>query len=394
MHIIAVENGLIDMMGHHANNAMGLKVACKQLAHEVTFLVNKRAETGLIETLHATPCFSLTPYDQSSRDPLCGDWESFFYKSKLMADEFLTAFSTLIQSGDIIFFSTATPVELKAAELIGRALLPYKTPHFVFNFVFSDFLEVSLEFNKQASLYRFAANQFLAFCPSNLFLMTANGGDMAEYLTRLIGVKVQLFPMPKFYPGLLHVAKPPNSIPRPKIIGVFGDMRNQKGLHLLPDLVKSNQGVRWSIQIPNQNLNQLWGVDANAMENNPNVHLLPSGVSHREYCAMFSQADIILTAYESAPNKIQSSGLLAEAAASGKVMIAPLNSWVEEQINARSLICINYEHQQVTDISFAIQEVLLHWDNLDRLAKNCAANWQQNQSIHAYLKKTIDYFTR
>ena len=392
MRIVAVENGLIDMAGHHANNAMGLKIVCEQLAHEVTFLVNKRAETSLIETLHANPCFSLTPYDRSSHDPLCGDWESFFYKSTLMADEFLKAFSTLIQSGDIIFFSTATPVELRAAELIGRALLPYKTPRFVFNFVFSDFLDENLEFNAQAALYRFAANQFLAFCPSNLFLMTANGNDMAGYLTRLIGVNTHRFPMPKFYPSLMHTSKKPPFISPSKTIGVFGDMRNPKGLHLLPKLVESNQGVRWIIQTPNQSFNKFWGVDANSMENNQRVHLVSSGLSHHEYYTMFSQVDIILTAYEKAPNKLQSSGLLAEAAASGKIMIAPLNSWVAEQVNARSLVCISYEHQQVANISHAIQETLRHWDSLDRLAKDYSSIWRQTESIHAYLKKTISYF--
>ena len=396
MRIYIVENGLKNSVGHHANNAIGLKLAVDRLLYESTFLLNKLVEKSIKDDLNGIACFTFTPYDSTSQDPLCGDWESFFYKSNLMAKEFLAAAGKAINESDILFFQTTTPAEVRAVQLILQALPENKRPYCVLNFMLQDFLNENLQFTLRAQIYRFAANELRRVAQDAKLLMTANGLDMASYLTKMMGLNVVRFPLPKMYPDAASAFLLRGSSDLPRIVGVFGDMRNPKGLELLPELIRSNPDISWMIQIPDQNIQKQRGLESTVLEisQNPKVRLFPIGLSSEDYYQMFLQADIILTAYPVARNGLQASGILAEAGSVGKVVVAPKNPWVMEHMTNNRIVGCVYNERTANDIGLAIKEILLQWDYLSSKAELCVGRWREEESIDRYLINALNHFNK
>ncbi len=241
-------------------------------------------------------------------------------------------------------------------------------------------------------MYRLAADQLLSVCPPERILLTANGTAMADALSSIVNAKVHCYPIPKAYPADLTETPDTDAKQNRISIGVFGDMTPYKGIDLIPHLVESTKGVRWLVQEPHRGIETCWSGKADSMATHPDVTLFAAGLPGTKYYEMFRQADIILAPYDSKQKQLQSSGIISEAAAAGKVIVAPRTAWITEHYLAGNLAGCLFDNQSVGTISAAIETAIRDFDSLSTRARSLAEKWRREQTVSAYLDATLRYF--
>lgn len=392
MRLFVIENGLKGSGGHYFNNCLAIKRSAERRGYLTRFLVNQQAEPLVVDALSAIPCIAFTQFDRISRDPLCGHLESYLVQSSKIASNLLPILSSEARPDDIVLHPTTSFSELGALGLLVDKAPQLRLARFVLNFVVQDFLaREGIQFARNAGLYRMAANRLRRKVPDSRLLLTANGRDMASALSFILDKQVHQYPIPKHYPERL-VRESVGNRSRP-LIGVFGSMYGpQKGLHLLPGLVESIRGVDWLIQEPILEKKSLWGGGEAAIRSRKNVSFIAHGLDADQYYDHFRSVDVVLTPYMLRVGNIQSSGIVSEAAASGKVVVSPANPWVMERMQNGGLVGVTYAEWTVESISRSIEVALRDLGPLTQKAALAAVEWRERQSADAYLSRALEHF--
>jgi hypothetical protein len=297
---------------------------------------------------------------------------------------------------DIVYYPTASFNQLAALAILIEKLPKLKSVKYIFNFVIQDFyVKGRVEFNQNSSFYRMAANRIKRNLSCAQTLMTANGKEMASAVSFMLNMKVYQYPMPKNYPEILFSKSVDENKNNRPLIGVFGSMYGpQKGLHLLPKLVGLIHGVDWLIQEPSSQKKSLWGGAEEIIRSFGNVQYIAHGLEVDDYYNNFKSVDIVLTPYMIRKDKIQSSGIVSEAAASGKVIVSPANAWVNEHIQTGSIIGCVYFDWTVESIRESVQVAVDNLNSLKQKASLVASDWRYKQSADAYLSKAFEFFSQ
>ena len=175
-------------------------------------------------------------------------------------------------------------------------------------------------------------------------LYTDTDGLSAEY-ERISGMEFGVLPIP-FRSQLLGSRSREAG---PLCIAQFGDVRDEKGFHWLPDLIDSMMDdyirpgrVRFLIQAslihpeyePKSRaaLERLKGYSRDAVR----LVGLEGPLTPHSYYQMVSEADLVLCPYDPLTYRNRSSGTLAEAIAAGVPTVVPRHSWLSLQQPAES----------------------------------------------------------
>jgi len=388
---IVLANGVINAAGHHLNNNLGLKYAFDSLGMETVFLAHRRADESVCQLLQAAPVMSYSPYERASKDPLCGDLESCYVAGNTLCEDLLKSVGK-VNANDVLVITTTTQNELFACMRLLELLSLSDRPRLFLNFTLENFLSKETgEPSPLSSLYRFAARQIAKNSGPQRTLFSANSSAMVAVLQRIIGFPVRLLPIPKSYPSELY-AEPAavcNALP---CVGVLGDMSAYKGFDLLPELIRLSPGVRWLIQEPRDGCEKYWGANSPFVRNNPGVTILKNGMPPDEYYRQFSRTDIILTPYDKHYKRLQTSGIFAEAVASGKVVIAPSTPWVLEHQQRDAWSGETFSEQTADDVSAALKRALARLPTLKENARKLAPDWRQSQSAKKHICDMLNYF--
>jgi hypothetical protein len=394
MKLIVIEGNLKSNAGHYLNNCLAIKQAAENRGIETKFIIHRQAEHSVLNELPAIPCITFNQFDMVSKDPLCGALESHMIQSSTTAKDLLPVLDSEIKPGDLVFYPTASFNQLTAFGMLLDGLPKLKLCKVVFNFVIQDFLfQDGIKFNNNSSFYRMAANKIQRKISKQKILLTANGKSMVSAVSFMLNMPVDQYPMQKYYPEqLINKKKSIKQRARP-LIGVFGSMHGPgKGLHLMPKLVDLYRELDWLIQEPSSKNTVLWGRDENLIQTNRNVKLIGHGLSALDYYENFNSVDVVLTPYMLRNDKIQTSGIVSEAAASGKVIVSPANSWVQELVDNGSIVGCTYNEWTVEAIAKSIKIVIDDLDALKKKADLISAEWRKNQSAEAYVSKALDFF--
>ncbi len=393
MKIIVIEDGLRSNDGHYLNNCLAIKQAAERHGIETKFIIHREADEKVLRALSAIPCITFNQFDRVSKDPLCGSLESFLIQSSTTAKNLFPVLESVINPGDLIFYPTVSFNQLTAFGMLLEGLPKLKLCKVIFNFVIQDFLQQDgAKFNPNASYYRMSINKVQRKISSRQILLTANGRRMVAAVSFMLNMSVEKYPIPKYYPDEL-VNKKNNKENSKPLIGMFGSMNKpDKGLHMIPKLIEESKDFDWLIQEPSSKNKVLWGRDEHLMQNKKNIKFIEHGLSSIDYYENFSSVDVVLTPYKIGADKIQTSGIVSEAAASGKVIVSPANAWIQEHIDNGNIIGRTYKQWNVEAINNSLKEVFDNLDVLKNKAELNSADWRKNQSADAYLSKALNYF--
>ena len=199
-----------------------------------------------------------------------------------------------------------------------------------------------------------------------LRLYTDTEGLSEEY-ERFAGLRFGVLPIP-FRARL--ISRPPRKDGR-LCISCFGDPREEKGFHWLPDLIDAMMDdyllpgrayflIQASLSHPEHEPRCAATLERLKGYADRYVHLvgLDGPLSPEAYYELVSQSDLALCPYHPIPYRNRSSGTLAEAIAAGIPTIVPGNTWLSRQqpagsgetffdqpsfIEAVGRVCLNYD---------------------------------------------------
>ncbi len=391
MRLWVMENGLIDQVGHHFNNSVGLRDECARRGLEVRFLVHRRAQPEVIRALDARPVFHFRPYDQLSTGPLAGPLRSWIIQARDFAGGFGTAISDGLAAEDLVLVPTALQSEVFGCALALRRLAPGRRPRIVLNLLMENFLaRGSRRPGIVAPLYRFAARALLRGTSQDRLLFAANGREMAESFAQVLAHPVGVYPIPKTYP----VPAPPAPNPRqgPPKVAILGHSRPEKGFQFIPEVVARRQDLRFVIQVSPPQMQSLWKDAPIDLRSAANVEFTLGSLDLDAYHALLYDADIVLLPYDPVMMPFRASGVFSEAVAAGKVVVAPAQTWMAGHLDAGRASGVVFDTSTPDCMVDALDRAVRRLPELRARAVACAPAWRAEQCTSAYLDCVLERF--
>lgn len=115
-----------------------------------------------------------------------------------------------------------------------------------------------------------------------------------------------------------------------KVVGYFGGARFDKGFDLLPEIIESAPEFKFIVHAYERKPSRYFKDNINRLRK-LNVRLIEKFISQEEYFSLFNHCSIILIPCRREYYGMGTSGIFAEAAALGKWIIVPDNTWMSEQ---------------------------------------------------------------
>jgi glycosyltransferase involved in cell wall biosynthesis len=379
----------LDHTGHHFNNSVGLRDECARRGLQTRVLVHREAQPAVIRTLGAQPVFDYGPYDLASTDPLSGPIENLILQGRSFAEGLATV-QTELGPEDLVLVPSTLQNEVYGCALGLAQLPPERRPRLVLNFIVENFFAPGTrDLSLVASLYRFAARQLGRVIAAERMLLTANGGELAEWLTRVLALPVAQSPIPKVYLPEAPGHSPEEGPPR---VAILGHSRAEKGFNLVPELVARHPHLRFLIQVAPAGAESLWKDAGASVKSASNVELVHGALEPAAYHALMSRADVVLLPYDPALMSLRSSGVFAEAVAAGKVTVVPAGTWMAGHLAEGRGAGVAFDAFNADAISAALGEAVTRLAELSSRARASSPAWRAQQTTSAYLIRVLESF--
>jgi hypothetical protein len=110
------------------------------------------------------------------------------------------------------------------------------------------------------------------------------------------------------------------------------------------------------------------------------VELIPSEQSHADHIGTIERSDVVFLPYEATEYTALASGLFAEAAALGKVIVYPAGTWMAEEVARDRAAGVDFS---VADLRQTTAAVLRALDSLSELSSAACARSQKFRALHS-----------
>jgi glycosyltransferase involved in cell wall biosynthesis len=407
MRVFYLDPGLCTRMGHHAARCSLIVAELRARGIETRVLGHVDIDPGIRAELDAQPHFRHLTYWQSDGDPLCG-WLSGFQKFAQITFEDLMRLDG-IASEDLVYLSTAFPIELTAITGWMARLAPEALPSVVVDFSVPSGIrlertgtEVKIVMpdplqNARPILYRFASTRIEPHILPRLRLITFESAT-AEHFQQLLERRVDTLPM--VYEATTgrrnRVGK------RPIVAALLGHQQRPKGYHMAPKIVRLLLARRPELRFLIHN------ADPNAISTNDPTGLVEAQQSLRDialtddrvqlseepagkdlWSSLLERSDLVLCPYSAQFYKGTFSGVANEAIANGIPIVGPAGTGIEALINEFDGAGTVFERQEPSAIADAAIKLFDNFDRYAALAHKAAMIWPTRYGIRAMVDAVL-----
>jgi glycosyltransferase involved in cell wall biosynthesis len=377
--------GLVDNLGHHANNCRFITREARARGLAVTVLSFVNIEPGLLAELGAVPFFRALTAWLNDGDPICG-WLNAFHIAAEITREDLSRIDD-IGPDDVMYFSSALPAQLFALAQWMGSLPRDKLPLVVVEFGIDPGVDVEQGPNgliyrlddprvqARPFLYRSAAARIPGPVASRLQMITfdqASSDAFCSVLAKHVGV----LPTP-------HIATAPlrsRSGKRPITIAVLGNQRPEKGYQLMPEvarsLLRSNAEIR--ILCHNANPEAMQETQTQLRDlaaQDPRLVLDESLAGGDLWQQLLDVSDLVILPYASPRFAISYSAVAVEAIANGIPLVVPAGTTMARLVQEFGGAGTTFDRPDVPAIVDAAQRALDRFDALATGARAGAELW-------------------
>jgi len=223
----------------------------------------------------------------------------------------------------------------------------------------------------------------------------ADTQDLAQQYAALVpGLKIAVIPIPHCLPA----ADAPDLARKdgPLRIIYLGDAREEKGFHLLPDLVDaladkffSEARARFVIQgyISVAGDNPMLSAARQRLAAYPPAHveLVTQQLGVAAFHDLVRTADIVLLPYDCRAYARRSSGILIQALAAGRVVIVPARTWLARQATPEASVMYDGER----DLVRAVAEAIERWPSMRKAAQQKSASFRTQHTPERYIARLL-----
>jgi hypothetical protein len=119
------------------------------------------------------------------------------------------------------------------------------------------------------------------------------------------------------------------------------------------------------------------------------VEILPAEQSLEDYLANFLRCSIALLAYDPGPYATATSGVFVEAAALGRPVVVPADTWMAQELAAGRGVGRVFAEPTPSSVAAAVTEALQSYRQLSVAAQQLAPSLRENQSCQRLLERML-----
>jgi hypothetical protein len=376
--LFLIEFDLRDYSSHFFNQALGFKVAAEEAGLVPHILLPKDTASSLAKPLNG---HCVIEFDDAASGSFEFELDAFSNGHRQLEPLWAILESMAISQNDIVLITSGRPVVIYSlGAWLGR-IARANRPAVYIRFFNRDYLNAeATDFSERSWSFRFAARDLSLRSGQDRVFFTVNNEDLAEPLGRLCARRVFWMPLPKHYGDVSYARSMSGSSPV-----IYVHMNARCGI-----MLQQIQSVLRGILDQRPNLKVLLkycrnalapGIDAKLSSDLAlrGAELIPTEQSHADYLDTIARSDIILLPYDVFAYRAVASGVFAEGAALGKVMVCPAQGWMAKQIADRRAAGISFGATNQAQIDAAVLQAL---DCLAELRKSAVERSHTFRSQH------------
>jgi hypothetical protein len=355
--LFIVEFDLAELSSHFFNQVLGFKLAAEQLGLMPYVLLPKDVDPSLAEQLNAQCVIELHSTPNPSRE-----YElDIFAESDRQLRSLWRAMEAMGPSRHDIVMITGARAEVIYSLGAWLSWLDRESrPATFIRFYDHDYLDLeTMGYSDRSSLYRFAAMDLSLRQGQERVFFTANNQKLVTPLGRLCSRRVFHMPLPKYYGEISERAGARADTP---VIYVHMNLRSGVMLGRIESVIRTVLEGRPDAKVLLKYCRNALqpGAEAGLSPDlaERGVELIATELSHRDHLRTIARSDIILLPYEASQYAALASGVFAEGAAFGKVVVYPDSTWMADQVSDGHAVGIGFSATSEPEISAAVLRAL------------------------------------
>lgn len=377
--LFIVEFDLNELSSHFFNQVLGFKRAAEERGWTPRILLGKDVAPALADPLQGHRLIEPEATDAVT-SPRQADG---FAKSDQQLQSLWNAIEAMaVSSRDIVLITSSRPVVVYSLGAWLNRLGPEQRPAVFIRFFSHEYLDLkTMHYNERSSLHRFAARDLSLKPGQERVFFTVNNEKMIAPLAQLCARRVFQMPLPKYY-GEVPASRRANE----EAPAIYAHLNMRSGVML--DQIKS---AIHTVLDKHPRAKFLLKYCENAIRPGSEgrlsraliargIELVPPEQTHADHMSTIERSDIVFLPYEATEYAALASGVFAEAAALGKVIVYPDNTWMAEQVAHGYAVGVGFAAARHAETSVAVIDAL---DALAGLSTAAAARSHDFRALHS-----------
>jgi hypothetical protein len=373
---VVVGGALRNRASHHFNEILGYAEAALKLGVDPKVLLGRGSDAELTALLTAEPVLDAPPSYRDSAGQFVDRVVAY------VDDDCPSYWESLerleLHRNDGVLFTLANPWLIRGVARWLASRRRDARPSVFVRFIGDEIIDLkSGRYNTAAALFRLAAADLANFDGKDQVTFFASSETVVRAVGRATKWRTVLMPLPKHFPSF---AAP--EVANPKTLCIFLNARSGSIVERVPEIVARLSSLKISVksdagvfhQLPAQQLREA------------GVELLEPDQTTEAYHDALSRIGTVLLAYEPQPYRTLTSGVLIEAAGTGKVVVVPAGTWLSEEIERGLAAGTTFASSTVDDIVEAVVTAVSS-EPLRRLASHIAPSIRSENSSERVLEK-------
>lgn len=402
-----IDHSIEDAAGHHLEYARRVLGAAKAEGFRTVLAVNERAklldcpEADSVFKSFSQTCWEL--HEQPAHRTLVG---FALRRDAMTADplkvaRFTTELASLIveaklTGSDIVFVPTLGIAEALAISeySAGDAAQPLHW-HLLFR---RDVAPQTALMNLRATIARWriqsALTQAARHFGAGVRYLYTDTEELTQRYERLGAGNFQTLPIPI---DERLGQKRPHRGNGPLVVSYVGDMREEKGIDLLPGIIDSIRRAGYDkakVLFRIQGNLPVVGVTRKALQvkealmnaRSNGVELVEGPLDSDAYMELMLHSDVVLIPYSPIDYAARSSGVFVEAVAAGIPTVHPRKSWMGR--NAMGKLGAGYS--KPSEITRCLESLIANYRSYEQSSREYSSEWRERHSAHFLVQKLIE----
>jgi glycosyltransferase involved in cell wall biosynthesis len=388
--LFVLDFDLVGFSGHCFNQVFGFRAAARALGLEPRVLIPAAAEASIAGLLDARALLPPVPWhlaDQKSageilawtRAALRPVWDS------IVAEQ--------VAASDILLITSSRPAVICALADWLDTLQPEACPAVFFRFFGAEFLNFeNTAFTEYSWPYRHASNELASRPGQERVFFTVNNRKIIAKLEQLVSRPVHLMPMPKYY-GDAAPAGRSGEDRQPTVyvhVNRQGEMP-QRVAAAIATVLQQDATVKFLVRFcRHAHADDTASRASFSGLAGPSVELLAAEDDHRSYLATIARSDVVLLPYDPIEYRGIQSGPFCEAAALGKVVVAPAETWMADNIADGHAVGVLFAQPSAAELATATAAALRDLPRLQAQAARRAEPFRAENSCQRNVERMME----
>jgi glycosyltransferase involved in cell wall biosynthesis len=381
--LFIVEFDLADLSGHFFNQILGFKLAAEEAGLKCTTLLPRNVDASLADSLGGKRVIDLDLIHECRFD---FKLDIFAEGHRLLQSLWETIDEAKASRDDILLITSARPIVIYSLGVWLGQRPEVLRPAVYIRFFDHAYVDAeTMDYTELSWTYRFASKDLSLRPGQERVFFTTNNKRMLTALGGLCERRVFQMPIPKYYGELIEIPA------RAKHLVIYVHLNMRSGV-----LLRRIESIIRRILDRCPQVTFLVKYCLNALKPNTTailsrelvkrgVELIPSEQSHTDYLNTIARSDIVLLPYEVTEYKALASGVFAEAAALGKIIVYPNHTWMSEQVSEGHATGYGFDTPKRSAICTVLLRALEQLPQLAMVAKRQSANFREENSCRRNL---------